>query len=146
VITVIRVHLLLLALLTAITPAWGQTARHFIYIVPSENGFETYITAALHKKNVPVTITKDEMQADLRLTSTQVSTEQVSTGRKVVNCLFAYCGGNEDKASTSVELVDKTGAVVWSYAVNKGRGKKNLQSMAEAIAKHLKDDYLMKAR
>ena len=44
------------------------------------------------------------------------------------------------QGNTSVQLV-KSGEIVWSYAVNKGRGEKNRQSMAEAIAKHLKTDY-----
>ena len=44
----------------------------------------------------------------------------------------------------TVTLTDAEGTVLWSYAVNKGRGTKNLQSMAEAIAEHLKDDYLPK--
>ena len=35
---------------------------------------------------------------------------------------------------------------MWSYSVNKSRGSKNLQSMAEAIAKHLKNDYLKKRK
>src|SRR5437660_4087506 len=43
----------------------------------------------------------------------------------------------QDKASTSVQLVDANGTVLWSYSVNKGRGAKNMQSMAEAIASHL---------
>jgi hypothetical protein len=34
--------------------------------------------------------------------------------------------------------------VVWSYSVNKGRGQKNRQSLAEAVAKHFKSDYLQK--
>jgi len=51
-----------------------------------------------------------------------------------------------DKASTSVTLVSGAGEVVWSYSVNKGRGEKNRQSLAEAIAKHLKDDYLQKKK
>lgn len=48
--------------------------------------------------------------------------------------------GIEDRGNVSVKLVksDST-AVVWAYAVNKGRGQKNDQSMAEAIAKHLKE-------
>ena len=61
-----------------------------------------------------------------------------------MKCLFAYCGGIEDKASTSVQLIDSQGAIVWSYAVNKGRGAKNRQSMAEAIAKHLKSEFFHK--
>jgi len=47
----------------------------------------------------------------------------------------------QDKASTSVQLVDANGTVLWSYSVNKGRGAKNMQSMAEAIASHLKGEY-----
>ena len=38
------------------------------------------------------------------------------------------------------------GIVAWSYSVNKGRGAKNRQSMAEAIAEHLKGDYLKKQK
>jgi hypothetical protein len=34
----------------------------------------------------------------------------------------------------------------WSYSVNKGRGQKNMQSLAEAVAVHLKDDYLKKQK
>jgi len=57
--------------------------------------------------------------------------------------MFAYCNGIEDRGSTSVQLV-KGETVVWSYSVDKGRGQKNRQSLAEAIAKHLKDEYFHK--
>ena len=67
--------------------------------------------------------------------------QKETTGSKVVKCLFAYCADTQDKASTSVQLVDSSGKIVWSYSVNKGRGAKNLQSMAEAIASHLKSEY-----
>ena len=80
------------------------------------------------------------------LKAAAIDVEKVTTGKKLVNCLFAYCAGSEDKASTSVQLTDTTGAVVWSYSVNKGRGAKNRQSMAESVAEHLKDDYLKKQR
>jgi len=36
--------------------------------------------------------------------------------------------------------------LVWSYSVNKGRGQKNRQSLAEAIAVHMKDEYFGKQR
>ena len=84
--------------------------------------------------------------ATYKLTAAEVEVEKVSTGSKVVRCLFAYCAGSEDKASTSVQLTDGAGVIAWSYSVNKGRGAKNRQSMAEAVAKHLKDDYLRKKR
>lgn len=70
--------------------------------------------------------------------------QKESTGSKLVKCWFAYCADIDDKASTSVQLIDQDGTVCWSYAVNKGRGAKNRQSMAEAIAKHLKGEYFHK--
>ena len=103
------------------------------------------MTAAIHKKNVPLTVVTTRERAVYTLAAAQVEVEKITTGKKLVNCLFAYCGGNEDKASTSVSLTDDSGAVVWSYAVNKGRGSKNRQSMAEAIAKHL-GTYLKEGR
>jgi hypothetical protein len=95
------------------------------------------------KKKVPVTVVTRSDGADLILKSAQVEVEKVTTGSKVVKCLFASCAGTEDKASTSVQLT-KGDAVVWSYSVNKGRGAKNRQSMAEAIAEHLKNDHFEK--
>jgi hypothetical protein len=47
------------------------------------------------------------------------------------------------RGNTSVQLVE-AGTIKWSYSVNKGRGEKNMQSMAEAIAKHLKSEFFKK--
>jgi hypothetical protein len=59
--------------------------------------------------------------------------------------LFAYCAGIEDSGDVSVQLTDThTKAIVWGYNVAKQRAAKNKQSMAEAVAKHLKNDFLTK--
>jgi hypothetical protein len=134
-----RNFLVVVALVAITCPTSGQSARQTLYIQPTQDGFQTYITAAIHKKKVPLTVVTSPDNATYTLAAADVEVEKVTTGRKLVNCLFAYCGGNEDKASTSVQMTDASGAVVWSYAVNKGRGSKNRQSMAEAIAKHLKE-------
>jgi len=115
-------------------------ARPALYVVPPGDGFDVYIAAALVKKGVPVKVVDKEENATLILKAAPVDEKKVGTGAKWVNCLFAYCAGNSDKGNTSVQLV-KDGEIVWSYSVNKGRGEKNRQSMAEAIAKHLKNDY-----
>jgi hypothetical protein len=119
--------------------ATGQ--QETVYITPGDNQFEVYIAAAMHKKDVPLTIVNKQENADYVLTASSVVEKSETTGSKVARCLFAYCAGIEDKASTAVQLADRSGAIVWSYAVNKQRGGKNFQSMAEAIAKHLKDAY-----
>jgi hypothetical protein len=126
--------------------ASAQT-RMTVYVTPSEDGFHTFIAAALHKKQVPVTVTTSAEGAMYRLAAATVQVDKKSTGTKIVSCLFAYCAGSADEANVSVTLVNADGDVVWAYNVNKARGGgKNRQSMAEAIAKHFKDDYLKKSR
>ena len=141
-----RTALLAIVFVAVTATAFAQTPGHLLYIEPTDDGFEVYLTAAMTKKKVPVSVTTNPDVATYRLKAAAIDVEKVTTGKKLVNCLFAYCAGSEDKASTSVQLTDTTGAVVWSYSVNKGRGAKNRQSMAESVAEHLKDDYLKKQR
>jgi hypothetical protein len=112
-----------------------------IYVQPTDDGFQTYIVAAIIKKKVPANVVGREELASLILKAARVEVHEESTGAKVVKCLFAYCADINDKANTSVQLVDAGGKIVWSYSVNKGRGAKNRQSLAEAIASHLKSEY-----
>jgi hypothetical protein len=131
----------LLVLITA--SAFGQVETPSIFIEPSDDGFEVYVAAAMVKKDVPVRALDHEDGATYVLKAAKIETKQVGSGTKLVNCLFAYCVGNEDKGNTSVQLVE-AGEIKWSYSVNKGRGEKNRQSMAEAIAKHLKSEFFKK--
>src|SRR5262245_22675125 len=124
----------------------AQVIPNSLYVMPTSDGFEVYVAAAMTKKKVPVTIVTDPAKAQFTLKASEVEVQKVSTGSKVVSCLFAYCAGTEDKGSTSVQLVDSSGIVKWSYAVNKQRGGKNKQSMAEAIAKHFNDEFMSKRR
>jgi hypothetical protein len=110
-----------------------------LYINPGEEGFETYVAAAVIKKQVPVTLVTKEEGATYVLKAAKVEIQQQSTGSKIARCLFAYCVGMEDRGLASVQLM-KGDAIVWSYSVNKGRGQKNRQALAEAIAKHMKDE------
>jgi len=126
---------LVLALLT-LGAIQVSAAEGSMYIEP-QNGFETYIAAAMTKKNVPIHITDDKNLATYVLRSTEEAKPE-STGGKVVRCLFAYCAGIEGTSTASVELVNReTGDVVWGYEVKKA-GASNHQSKAEAIAKHPK--------
>src|SRR5690242_10200724 len=106
----------------------GRPTPATIFVQPTDDGFQTYIVAALVKKKVPVNIVDREDLASLTLKAARVEVHEESTGSKVVKCLFAYCADIADKATTSVQLVNREGTIVWSYAVNKGRGAKNRQS------------------
>ena len=140
-----KTTLKLLALLAvAVLVADSAHAQETVYVTPTSDQLEVYIAAAISKKKVPVLVTTKPESATFVMKVSDVEVKQVSTGAKWVNCLFAYCAGNGDKSSASVQLVDAEGLVLWSYSVNKARGEKNKQSIAEAIAKHFHDDYLKK--
>jgi hypothetical protein len=119
---------------------FGQLARPTVYIEPQQ-GFETYLAAAISKKNVPVDVVTDQTKANYVLKAAPVEIKTESTGGKIARCLFAYCAGIEDKGNVSVQLIATSSTkVMWAYSVNKQKGgNKNSQSMAEAVAKHLKD-------
>ena len=105
---------------SASSPNSRQQVVSTVYITPTGDQFDIYLGAALRKKAVPLTVVEKPENAAFILKTTQVETHKETTG--------------------SVQLV-KDGAILWSYSVNKGRGAKNLQSMAEAMAKHLKSEY-----
>jgi hypothetical protein len=131
---------LIITLLLSSAVSFAQLNRPSVYI-ESQNGFETYLAAAMSKKNVPVDVVMDRTKATYVLKSAPVEIKTESTGGKIARCLFAYCAGIEDKGTVSVQLIDATSTkMVWAYSVNKQKGgSKNQQSMAEAVAKHLKE-------
>ena len=130
----------LLLVFVASLSCFGQLARPTIYVEPQQ-GFETYLAAAISKKNVPVDVVMDETKANYVLKAAPVEIETESTGGKIARCLFAYCAGIEDKGNVSVQLIQTSSSkVMWAYSVNKQKGgSKNSQAMAEAVAKHLKE-------
>lgn len=106
-----------------------------VFVEP-QDGFESYISAAIVKKKVPVSVTTVRESADFIITS-KVLPKEESTGSKIARCMFAYCAGIGGSQTATVSLVDANGTVAWAYNVRKG-GAHNYQSSAEAIAKHLK--------
>lgn len=101
--------------------------------VESMNGFETYITAALEKKKVPLTVVSDESLADYVITG---NAEHLKAGwAKMV-----FMGNIHSDEQASVSMVStKTKEVVFAYAVNKKNTLHGQQTSAEACAKHLKE-------
>jgi hypothetical protein len=120
--------------------SFAQLPRPTVYIEPQQ-GFETYLAAAMTKKSVPVDVVTDQTKATYILKAAPVEAKSESTGGKIARCLFAYCAGIEDKGSVSVQLIESSSTkMMWAYSVNKQRGGgKNQQSMAEAVAKHFKE-------
>ena len=116
-------------------PTWAQWGPK-IFIQPQE-GFDSYISAAIIKKHVPAIVTQNKDDAQFVLTSAVQSKEE-SAGSKIARCLFMYCAGVAGSQTATVQLVNSNGEVAWAYNVRKGDAHA-YQSTAEAIAKHLKE-------
>jgi hypothetical protein len=103
-----------------------------VYIDPVESGFETYLSAAIHQKKVPVVIVGTRANADFEIAT--ISASEKAGWAKMV---FARSAASAESASIKVTNI-KTDEVVFAYAVNKYNSVHGKQSAAEACAKHLK--------
>jgi len=109
-----------------------------IFIEP-QGGFETYISAAFFKKQVPAVIANDKEGSTFILKSGAFAKQEEKSGLgKLARCAYALCVGIDGSQTVSVELRDVSDQVVWAYSVRKV-GTVSYQSSAEAIAKHLKE-------
>ena len=88
-----------------------------VFIGPIEGGYDIYLSAAMHKKEVPIVIVTDREKADFELSG-------VSESEKAGWAKTLFWGDTSSKEQASVKMV------------NSARGK---QSSAEACAKHLKE-------
>jgi hypothetical protein len=125
-------------------PALAQPPSGPRIFVKAEPDFGVALTAALNKKHAPATIVLDEKTAEYVLQSASVAAKQESGASKIARCLFAYCIGIEGTSSVSVQLIRVSdSSVVWAYQVRKGNGgPEGIQSLSEAVAKHLKNEFL----
>jgi hypothetical protein len=123
-----------------------------VYIEPMD-GYETYLAAAIAKKQVPLVLVTDRTKADYIITST-VSQHSPSQPTVVVNNTtnvnsngfpagggfpHAGYGASQGSTSASISVVDvHSSQIVFAYAAGKSANHQ-LQSTAEACAKHLKE-------
>ena len=138
--------------------ALAQTAQiksgSTVYIEPMD-GYETYLAAAIAKKQVPLILVADKTKADYVITST-VSHRTSPQPTVVINNTNGTDGGNpgfqegarnaqaravaRGSTSSSISVIDAhSSQIVFAYAVGKAGSTNQIQSTAEACAKHLKD-------
>ena len=135
-----------------------------VYIKPMD-GYETYLAAAFAKKKVPLVVVADKTKADFLITSTvshitpnqpavvvnNSNTNVAVSGNATVNNTprSAFEQGLEEaharqaaRGSTSagISVVDAhSSQIVFAYSVGKNANTNQIQSTAEACAKHLKE-------
>lgn len=104
-----------------------------VFIGPIEGGYDIYLAAAMHKKEVPIVMVTDKSKADFELSG-------VTESEKAGWAKMLFWGNTSSAEQASVKMVNlKTGTVVWGYNVNKSSSARGKQSSSEACAKHLKE-------
>jgi hypothetical protein len=104
-----------------------------VYIAPIEGGYDIYLAAAMHKKEVPITIVIDKTKADFELSGV-TETEKAGWAKTV------FMRNTSTAEQASIKVVNlKSSTVVFGYNVNKSSSAKGKQSSSEACAKHLKE-------
>jgi hypothetical protein len=104
-----------------------------VFIGAIEGGYDIYLAAAMHKKEVPIVIVTDKSKAEFELSG-------VTESEKAGWAKIVFWGNTSSNEQASVKVVNlKTDTVVWGYNVNKSSSARGKQSSAESCAKHLKE-------
>lgn len=102
-----------------------------VYIAPM-NGFESYLAAAMRKKEVPVVLVADRDLADFEITG--VSEKKGASKVKMI-----FMGDMRGAASASMQVVNlKTKIVAFADSSSRGSANRGERSTAEKLAKYLK--------
>jgi hypothetical protein len=132
-----RVCFVIVAALSAVA-AWAvepsaSNVQPKVYVAPMAGGFETYVSAAIMKKGVPVTVVADRNLADYEISGDAES-------KKAGWAKIIFTGSIQSDDEASIRMVNiKTGEMAFAYAVNKKNSFRGKQSAAESCAKHLKN-------
>lgn len=136
----IAVCLPLLLLVGATIAAQGQSkeaqksipAGSKVYVAPMD-GFETFLKAALVKKEIPLVIVEKKEEADFEITGSSNS-QKAGVAKKIIMGSWK----SREEATISVANL-KTGVIFFAYSVHKENSAHGKKSTAEACAKHLKE-------
>ena len=151
-----------LALLFFAGPALAQIPRipsgSTVYIEPMD-GYETYLSAAILKKHVPVIVVTDKDKATYIIHSTIIHTQPSGAAVVVNDTTTVGSKGNNDawnqgwesgrqraaqraslgSSSASIAVIDAhSSQIVFAHAAGK-MGTDQIQNTAEDCAKHLKE-------
>jgi hypothetical protein len=117
-----------------------------VYIEPMD-GYESYLAAALAKKRVPLIVVADKSKQSAPLQPAVVinnTVNNINNGSGNTQNADSHGGyprpGSFGRTSASISVIDsRSSQIVFAYSVGKSANTDQLQSTAEACAKHLKE-------
>ncbi|HMJ07592.1 MAG TPA: hypothetical protein VK468_01220, partial [Pyrinomonadaceae bacterium] len=101
-----------------------------IYINPMEGGFDTYVTAAIQKKKIPLRIVADRDKADFEIKGT-VEKQKAGWAKTIfISPLPAI--------DSTMQIIDvRSGVVAYSISSTKANARRGRKGSAEHLAKNL---------
>ncbi len=114
-----------LVLLTGVAAGAEHIPPGAYVYVEQMNGFEDYLTAALHAKQVPLVVVTDKDKADFVISGSSSSDSR-----------------DQHRQRATIKVVNKNGTVVFAYAFDQDHAIHGQQTAAEACAKNLKREIL----
>jgi len=105
------------------------------------DGFDSYLSAAILAKHIPVTVVRDRDKADYLVTGTWRESEGGTSG----NGSLVRPLKRRTNYSASISIVDpKTSAVIFAYSSQRSATHDLSKEIAEDLANHLRDQILPK--
>jgi hypothetical protein len=148
------VAVILLAFSVSVFAQTSQLKSGSTVFIDPTDGYETYLTAAIVKKHVPLVVVTDKSKADYTITSNvsqraPTSPAVVINNTNGVNNSGPHAGyptpGSFGRTNASISVIDAhTSQIIFAYSVGKAANTNQLQSTAEACAKHL-NEFIEKA-
>jgi hypothetical protein len=117
---------------TSGVPADTTIARNSRFYIQPMDGFETYLAAALRKKEVPVVVVTEPDLADFIISGNHEKTK--AGWAKTI-----FLGDARASASASMQVTNvRTHVVVYADASDRSSANRGERSTAEKLAKYLK--------
>lgn len=103
-----------------------------VFIETMENGFDTYLAAALRNKKVPLLVVSNKEQADFEIKGTS-ETKKAGTAKIIF-------GSGRSEESASIQVINlKTGIVAYADSSHRKDALRGKRSTSEKLAEKLND-------
>lgn len=112
------------------TPETKIPANSKIFIAPMEGGFDTYVTAAIQKKKIPLVLVSSRELADFEIKGT-VEKQKAGWAKTI------FISPLPSIDSTMQIINVKTGVVAYSISSTKANAARGRKGSAEHLAKNL---------
>jgi len=130
-----------LLFLSSVYAQSGIPAGSKVY-VGEDKGFEIYLSAALAAKHVDLQVVADKSQADFELQVTSDHRKNMGYYGSIImdwaSPAWPYGQWVHGNDSAAIRVIDKTGKIIFAYAVDRNNSFHGRQTAAESCAKHLK--------